>query len=62
MDIYTATIAHFSNLMELPTGTSDDQVHQIQKLTELRRHIEADIKARAEAEGLSDAQVDALQG
>ncbi len=60
MDIYAVTITQFEALAAMPTGTSDDQVHRLAKLAELRRQLEAHMDHVVQTDELTQDQVDAL--
>ena len=62
VDIYAITIAQFEALAAMPTGTSDDQVHRLWKLAELRRKLEEHMNHVVQADELTQDQVDALIG
>ena len=62
VDIYAITIAQFEALAAMPTGTSDDEVHRLWKLAELRRKLEAHMDHVVQADELTQDQVDTLIG
>ena len=60
MDIYAITITQFEALAAMPTGTSDDQVHRVAKLAELRRKLEEHMNHVVQCDELTPEQVEAL--